>query len=70
MGRFTSQPTSRRQFQPELIPLSEAAAMMSRSPRTLRRWIKIGLLPGCKLSGQIMIRPADLKAMIERARDF
>ena len=73
MPQFSSRSTSDRSggarpIQRDLMRLSEAAAQVSRSPRTLRRWIDKALLPGFKLSGQLMIRPADLKALIERSR--
>ncbi len=74
MTRYASRSSSRRSpedrsVQRELMPLSEAAALVSRTPRTLRRWMAKGLLTGFKLSGLVMVRPADLKALIERSRD-
>lgn len=57
------QPVRRR-----LMPLSEVASLLNRSPRSVRRWIASGLLPGHRIGGQLMVKPEDLAAFIERGR--
>ncbi len=54
--------------QRRLLALSEAALMLGRSPRTLRRWIEAGTLPAHRLGGQLMVKPEDIAALIERGR--
>ena len=43
-----------------LMALSEVAALLQRSPRTLRRWRQLGLLRDVRLGGSVWIRRSDL----------
>jgi excisionase family DNA binding protein len=58
----------RRPVQRELAPLSEAAAILSRSPRTLRRWIERGDLPAHRLQGRLLVKIDDVRALILTSR--
>jgi excisionase family DNA binding protein len=58
----------RRPIQRELAPLSEAAAILGRSPRTLRRWIARGDLPAHRLQGHLLVKLDDVRALIMRSR--
>lgn len=47
-----------------LITISESAALLRVSEKTVRRWIKAGDLPAAKLGAQWRIRSRDLQDFI------
>ncbi|MBL6082568.1 helix-turn-helix domain-containing protein [Belnapia sp. T18] len=51
-----------------LMALSEVAALLRRSERTLRRWRQDGLLRDVRLGGSVWIRRSDLERAL-RADD-
>ena len=52
----------------ELINLREGAARLARSPHTLRRWVREGLLPYVRIRGRIAFDAAEVARFIEAHR--
>lgn len=50
---------------PALLTLTHAAELLDCSPRTVRRWIADGTLPGVIEHGRLMVRADELRAHIE-----
>ncbi|WP_226381454.1 helix-turn-helix domain-containing protein [Falsiroseomonas ponticola] len=48
--------------------MAEVGVIISTRPRTLRRWIKDGVLPAHWVGGRLMVKAEDLAALIERGR--
>ena len=46
------------------IPLREAAARVGQTPRRLRGWIKLGVLPAAKPGRDYLVRAADVEALL------
>lgn len=51
---------------PRLIPIALVAAHLSRSTRSVRRYIDDGKLPAVELNGRLLVRPEELNAFIAR----
>ena len=50
---------------PEHVPLREAADMLGKDERTLRRWIERGDLPAAKIGGRLVITLDALAAAVK-----
>jgi len=48
----------------KLITINQAAELLSVSHYTIRRWIKSGYLPACKIGGSLRIDEADIEALL------
>ncbi|MDN4519606.1 helix-turn-helix domain-containing protein [Mycolicibacterium austroafricanum] len=56
-----------RREQPELLTINEAAALLRVHPRTVRRFIEDGRLPGYQLGGRVVrVRRDDLTKLLTR----
>lgn len=51
---------------PKLLPVAQVAQHLSRSTRSVRRYIAQGLLPAVELHGRLLVRPEELAAFIAR----
>ncbi|WP_198375342.1 helix-turn-helix domain-containing protein [Neoroseomonas rubea] len=51
---------------PQLLPLRQAASLLSRSARTVRRLIAAGDLPAVRIRGRLYVKRDELRAFIER----
>lgn len=51
----------------ELLLLSEVAQFCRVTPRTVRRWIAIGMLPSIKLLRGVRVRREDLERLVHGA---
>ncbi len=51
---------------PKLLPVAQVAQHLSRSPRSVRRYIEKGLLPAVALNGRLLVRAEELAAFIAR----
>jgi excisionase family DNA binding protein len=49
----------------DILNIEETAEMLSLHPRTIRRYLKAGILKGTKIGGEWRIKRSDLKAMLE-----
>lgn len=57
-------------FTEEFLRPSEVAAIVRKDPTTIRRWIKLGLLPAVRLPGNpekasYLIRRTDVEKLLE-----
>lgn len=53
---------------PELFTIKEMAQMLKCDPRTVRRYIKEGLLGALKLKGEYRITQEDIDAFLKRRK--
>ncbi len=47
-----------------LLPIEEAAGLLTVHPNTLRRWLRSGRVPGLKLAGAWRVKASTLQAII------
>jgi len=52
----------------EVLDVREAAAYVSRTPETVRRWVWSGRLTAVRNGNRLLVRRADLDALSERRR--
>jgi excisionase family DNA binding protein len=52
---------------PPLLDVTQTAARLHISPRTVRRWTRAGRLPSVKLGRKVLIPEKDLAAVIDAA---
>lgn len=49
---------------PELMTPAEVGTVLRCAPGTVRRWIRVGIVPGIYLGGRWMLRKEDVKALL------
>lgn len=51
----------------DLLNPKEAAKILRCDPASIRRWVKVGLLPGYKIGTRVYVAVEDVEAMCQRA---
>ena len=51
-----------------LASVAHVAADIGASDRTIRRWIKRGLLPATKVGGKVLIKLSDVDALLAKGK--
>jgi excisionase family DNA binding protein len=68
MWRGCNTLTSGMSGEPELLTANEAAERLRVSGDTVRRWIRLDILPAVRLpSGQVRIRREDVERLLQRS---
>lgn len=49
----------------DLVTVQEVAKLLNTSTASVRRWVRVGMMPGFKLGGQMRISKADALAFLE-----
>lgn len=51
-----------------MLSVEEVAQRLNMSIFTVRRWIRVGILPAYKVSGEWRVAPADLEALLRKSK--
>ena len=54
---------------PQMLTVKDLEEVFSRSPRTLRNWVRAGHLHPVKIGGSVFFRLEDVLAMLDRSWD-
>jgi excisionase family DNA binding protein len=51
-----------------VVDIREAGFVMSLSPWTIRKWIRLGKIPAIRLGRRVLIEPRELRRLLKSAR--